>query len=113
MMALQDEFVQLTRFVYGTRVTDVKDYPQALVNLEAAAAKLNEVIRAMPPEKLRFVLEKPPIGVVFLQLTPSGFGNGNTGDRYENLPIEQAADTLVSIVKEHRKAVARGEIILE
>lgn len=113
MMALQDEFVRLTRFVYGTRVTDTAAYPQALVDLEAAAAKLNEVIRAMPAEQLRFVRERPPVGVVSVQLTPSGFGNGYTGDRHENLPIEQAANTLVHIVKEHRKAVARGEITLE
>jgi hypothetical protein len=113
MMALQDEFVGLTRFVYGTRVADASNYREALADLEAAAVKLNQVIRAMPAEKLRYIREKPPVGVVSVQLTTRGFGNGYTGDPYEERPIEQAADTLVHIVKEHRKRVARGEITLE
>lgn len=113
MMVMQDEFARLTRFVYGTRVPDRADYRQTLADLEAAAAQLNEVIRAMPAEKLRFIREKPAVGVVSVLLTPQGFGNGYTGDRFEERPIEQAAETLIHIVKEHRKAVARGEITLE
>jgi outer membrane protein assembly factor BamB len=112
MMALQDEFDRRTRFRYGARIKDASNYRQALADLEAAAVRLNEQIKAMPPEKLRYILEKPPVGDVSISLTPRGFGNGYTNDPYEERPLEDAVETLLHIVEEHRKQVAAGNIMI-
>ena len=112
MMELESEFERLTRLSYGARIAETSNYEQALANLEAAAATLNERIRAMPRDKLAYILDTKPNSCVGTALTPDGFGTGYDGDPFGVKPLSEAVDTLLHIAELHRKANAEGNICM-
>lgn len=110
MLALESEFERLTRLSYGAGIVETSNYEQALANLEAAAVTLNERIRAMPRDKLAYVLETKPNSCVGAALTPDGFGTGYDDDPFGAKPLSEADETLLHIAELHRKANAEGDI---
>jgi hypothetical protein len=112
MMELESEFERLTRFSYAARIVETSDYEQALANLEAAAVTLNERIKAMPRDKLAYVLGTKPNSCVGATLTPDGFGTGDNGDPFGAKPLSEAVETLLHIAELHRKANAEGNICM-
>ena len=110
LMELESEFERLTRFSFGARIVETSNYEQALADLEAAAVTLNERIRAMPRDKLAYVLDTRPNSCVGAALTPDGFGTGYDDDPFEARPLSEAVDTLLHIAELHRKANAEGNI---
>lgn len=112
LLQLQEDFQAMTGFSYVASIPRSLDYRKAISELESAAVTLNRRIKGMSPERLAYVREKPPTGWVRIVLTPSGFGNGFDKDPYGSRPLDVADATLVQIVKQHRKDVARGRIII-
>lgn len=110
MAALQEEFLRLTHIGYGASIEETPHFRKALADLEAAAAVLNERIKAMPREMLGYVLETRPTDCVGAALTPNGFGTGYDDDPFGNRPLSEAAETLLHIAKLRRKSIADGDI---
>lgn len=110
MMAFQEEFSRLTHVVYGASIMETANYQKALADLEAAAATLNERIKAMPRDKIAYVLETRPTDCVGAALTPDGFGTGYDDDPFGNRPLSYAVETLLHIAELRRKSVAKGDI---
>ncbi len=110
MMAMQEEFSRLTHIVYGARIEETANFQQSLADLEAAAVTLNERTKAMPPDKIAYVLETRPTDCVGATLTPDGFGTGYDDDPFGNRPLSGAVETLLHIAELRRKSIAAGDI---
>jgi hypothetical protein len=110
MADLQREFAELTRFDYGASIGKSEGIPQALARLELAATALNERVKAMPPDRMAYVLETRRTDCVGAVLTPDGFGTGYDDDPFGNRPISEAAETLVHIAELRRKSIAAGDV---
>ncbi|MEX2050571.1 MAG: hypothetical protein WD944_04940 [Steroidobacteraceae bacterium] len=110
MMALQEDFSRLTHIVYGASIEETAHFQQALADLEAAAVTLNERIKAMPPDKIAYVLQTRPTDCVGATLTPDGFGTGYDDDAFGNRPLSDAVETLLHIAELRRNSAAQGDI---
>jgi hypothetical protein len=110
MLALESEFERMTRISYGASIGKTANVQQALADLEAAAFTLNERIKAMPPDKIAYVLATRHTDCVGATLTPDGFGTGYDNDPFGNRPLSDAVETLLHIAELRRKSVAQGDI---
>lgn len=108
MKALHDRFEQTTGFEYLAEARGDLDYARTFAELQSAARKVDQKIAQLPPAQLADVRKTPPVGEVLILLTLDGFGG------VDNMlqPVDLADQTFLDIVAKHRRAVARGEIVI-
>ncbi len=109
IIALREQFVRRTNVYYGARIDETLHIQQALADLEAAAATLNERFDTMTPEQIGYVRGTQPTECVGAVLTPSAFGTGHDDDPYGARPLSDAVDTLLHIAAMRRKSFAAGD----